>query len=52
VSVFSTGAAEVSAISSLLTYDLYRAYFNYNADAKKLKQFSQWNIIGIGTNEN
>jgi len=34
MAILSTGSAECIAVSSLLTYDLYRTYFNPNASGK------------------
>ena len=36
MAITSTGSAECIAVASLVTYDIYRKYFNPNADGKKL----------------
>lgn len=48
MAVTSAGSAELIAVSSLVTYDVYRTYKNPNASGKKLLQVSRYTIIGFG----
>merc|ERR1712060_358809 len=42
MAILSTGSAECIAVSSLLTYDLYRTYINANASGKKILLLSRF----------
>lgn len=46
--VTSAGSAELIAVSSLCTYDIYRTYINPNATGKKILQVSRSIILGFG----
>lgn len=48
MAVTSAGSAELIAVSSLVTYDVYRTYKNPNASGKKLLKVSRYTIIGFG----
>jgi len=48
MAVTSAGSAELIAVSSLITYDVYRTYRNPNATGKKLLKVSRAAIIGFG----
>ena len=50
MAVTSAGSAELIAVSSLVTYDLYRTYKNPNATGKQLVKVSRITIVifGIG----
>jgi len=48
MAVTSAGSAELIAVSSLITYDIYRTYKNPNASGKKLVKVSRYAIIGFG----
>lgn len=48
MAVTSAGSAELIAVSSLITYDVYRTYKNPNATGKKLLKVSRATIIGFG----
>lgn len=48
MAVTSAGSAELIAVSSLVTYDIYRTYKNPNASGKKLLRVSRYTIIGFG----
>ena len=48
MAVTSAGSAELIAVSSLITYDVYRTYKNPNASGKKLLKVSRATIIGFG----
>lgn len=48
MAVTSAGSAELIAVSSLITYDVYRTYKNPNASGKKLLKVSRYTIIGFG----
>jgi hypothetical protein len=41
MAITSTGSAEMIAVSSLLTYDVYRRYINPNADGKQILKVSR-----------
>ena len=42
VAVTSTGSAELIAVSSLFSYDLYRTYFNPKATGKQIIRISRY----------
>ena len=45
MAVTSSTSAELIAVSSLLTFDIYKTYFRPNAPSAKLVQISHWGII-------
>ena len=48
MAVTSAGSAELIAVSSLITYDVYRTYKNPKASGRKLLKVSRVTIIGFG----
>lgn len=48
MAVTSAGSAELIAVSSLITYDVYRTYRNPNATGKQLLKVSRATIVGFG----
>jgi urea-proton symporter len=48
MAVTSAGSAELIAVSSLITYDVYRTYKNPNATGKQLLKVSRGAIVGFG----
>ena len=48
MAVTSAGSAELIAVSSLLTYDIYRTYKNPNATGKQLLKVSRAVIVAFG----
>jgi len=46
MAITSTGSAEMIAVSSLLTYDVYRKYINPAADGKKILKVSRM-MVGV-----
>jgi len=48
MAVTSAGSAELIAVSSLITYDIYRTYKNPNASGKQLVKVSRITIVGFG----
>lgn len=48
MAVTSAGSAELIAVSSLITYDVYRTYRNPNATGKQLLKVSRSVIVGFG----
>ena len=48
MAVTSAGSAELVAVSSLITYDVYRTYKNPSATGKQLLRVSRATIIGFG----
>lgn len=48
MAVTSAGSAELIAVSSIITYDIYRTYKNPNASGKKLVKISRMSIVGFG----
>ncbi len=48
MAVTSAGSAELIAVSSLITYDVYRTYKNPQASGKKLLKVSRATIVGFG----
>lgn len=48
MAVTSAGSAELIAVSSLITYDIYRTYKNPNATGKQLLKVSRATIVGFG----
>jgi Na+/proline symporter len=48
MAVTSAGSAELIAVSSLVTYDLYRTYKNPNASGKQLVKVSRATIVAFG----
>uniref|UniRef100_A0A7S3Y3H0 Urea transporter n=1 Tax=Heterosigma akashiwo TaxID=2829 RepID=A0A7S3Y3H0_HETAK len=48
MAVTSTGSAELIAVSSLVTYDIYRTYINPNAEGKDILRISRIVIVGFG----
>ena len=48
MAVTSAGSAELIAVSSLITYDVYRTYKNPDADGKTLLKVSRATIVAFG----
>lgn len=48
MAVTSTGAAEQIAVSSLISYDVYRTYINPNSTGKQIIWVSRIAIVGFG----
>ena len=48
MAVTSAGSAELIAVSSLITYDVYRTYNNPNATGKQLLKVSRGTIVAFG----
>ncbi len=48
MAVTSAGSAELIAVSSIITYDIYRTYKNPNATGKQLVKVSRASIVGFG----
>ncbi|MGI0060841.1 MAG: sodium:solute symporter family protein [Nitrosotalea sp.] len=48
MAVTSAGSAELIAVSSLITYDVYRTYKNPNATGKQLLKVSRATIVAFG----
>ena len=48
MAVTSAGSAELVAVSSLLTYDIYRTYVNPRATGHQIMRMSQYIIVGFG----
>ncbi len=48
MAVTSAGSAELIAVSSLITYDIYRTYKNPDASGKQLVKVSRATIVGFG----
>ena len=48
MAVTSAGSAELIAVSSLITYDIYRTYKNPSATGKQLVKVSRITIVGFG----
>ncbi len=48
MAVTSAGSAELIAVSSLITYDIYRTYKNPDASGKTLVKVSRATIVGFG----
>ena len=48
MAVTSAGSAELIAVSSLITYDVYRTYKNPKASGRKLLKVSRATIVGFG----
>lgn len=48
MAVTSAGSAELIAVSSLITYDIYRTYKNPSATGKQLLRISRATIVGFG----
>ena len=48
MAVTSAGSAELIAVSSIITYDIYRTYKNPNATGKQLVKVSRITIVGFG----
>lgn len=48
MAVTSAGSAELIAVSSLITYDIYRTYKNPSATGKQLLRVSRITIVGFG----
>lgn len=48
MAVTSAGSAELIAVSSLITYDIYRTYKNPNATGKQLVKVSRVTIVAFG----
>jgi SSS family transporter len=46
--VTSAGSAELISVSSLVTYDVYRTYFNPSATGRGLMRISRLAIVGFG----
>ncbi|KAI7838882.1 hypothetical protein COHA_007348 [Chlorella ohadii] len=48
MAVTSTGSAELIAVSSLFSYDVYRTYWNPKATGKDIIRVSRYVIVGFG----
>jgi len=48
MAVTSAGSAELIAVSSIITYDIYRTYKNPKATGKQLLKVSRMSIVGFG----
>ena len=48
MAVTSAGSAELIAVSSIITYDVYRTYSNPNATGKQLLKVSRGTIVAFG----
>ncbi|CAK0787068.1 hypothetical protein CVIRNUC_010284 [Coccomyxa viridis] len=48
MAVTSAGSAELVAVSSLFTYDIYKTYINKNATGKTIVRMSQYIICAFG----
>ncbi|XP_042490886.1 urea-proton symporter DUR3-like isoform X2 [Macadamia integrifolia] len=48
MAVTSAGSAELIAVSSLCTYDIYRTYINPNATGKQILKISRFIILAFG----
>ncbi len=48
MAVTSAGSAELIAVSSIITYDIYRTYKNPNATGKQLVKMSRITIVAFG----
>lgn len=48
MAVTSTANSELIAVSSLISYDIYRTYINPKATGDQIKKVSRWGIIGFG----
>jgi SSS family transporter len=48
MAIVSTGSAEQIAVSSLVSYDIYRRYFNPAATGEEIVRVSRYAIVGFG----
>jgi len=48
MAVTSTGSAELIAVSSILTYDIYQTYINPEATGEDLLKISKYGVVGFG----
>lgn len=48
MAVTSTGSAELIAVSSIITYDIYQQYINPEATGEDLLKISKYGVIGFG----
>ncbi|GAQ85757.1 solute:sodium symporters [Klebsormidium nitens] len=48
MAVTSAGSAELIAVSSLITYDIYRTYINPKASGKQILAVSRYCVLGFG----
>ncbi|KMZ67363.1 High affinity Urea Transporter DUR3 [Zostera marina] len=48
MAVTSSGSAELIAVSSLCTYDIYRTYINPDANGKQILKLSRATVLGFG----
>ena len=48
MAVTSTGSAELIAVSSIITYDIYQTYINPDASGEDLLKVSKYGVIGFG----
>jgi len=48
MAIVSTGSAESIAVSSLISYDIYRQYFNPEATGDDILRVSRYVIVGFG----
>jgi len=48
MAIVSTGSAESIAVSSLISYDIYRQYFNPEATGDDILKISRYVIVGFG----
>ena len=48
MAVTAAGSAELIAVASLATYDIYRTYINPEATGEDIKRVSRWTILATG----
>lgn len=48
MAVTAAGSAELIAVASLFTYDIYRTYINAEASGDDIKRISRWTILCTG----
>jgi Na+/proline symporter len=49
MAVTASGSHEMIAVSSIITYDVYRTYFNPEATGAQVLRFSQYAVLAFGT---
>jgi SSS family transporter len=48
MAITATGSSEMIAVSSLITYDIYRTYIKPDATGRDILKFSQYAVFGFG----
>jgi Na+/proline symporter len=48
ISVNSTVSAQLIAVSSISSFDIYRTYINRHASDKRIIRVSHWSVLGFG----